>query len=119
MTAMLGLIIIFIYSVFGYVFLFDAFYDDDVDSGLLNRKGNSVCMTMMGCFLSTINYGLRGGGGIGEHLPTQTAVPSNIQGFYFKSAYDWSYFLILKTVLLNIIFGIIIDTFAELREKKK
>jgi len=70
MTAMLGLIIIFIYSVFGYVFLFDAFYDDDVDSGLLNRKGNSVCMTMMGCFLSTINYGLRGGGGIGEHLPT-------------------------------------------------
>jgi len=33
--------------------------------------------------------------------------------------FDLSFFLVVITVLLNIIFRIIIDTFAELRDKKK
>lgn len=117
MTAMLGLIIIYIYSTIAFVFVFDTYYDDDVNGGLLNRKGDSVCMSMIHCFLSTINYGLRGGGGIGDFLPTQTAVPENIQGFYFRAIFDVSFFLIVITILLNIIFGIIIDTFAQLRDE--
>lgn len=78
MTAMLGIIIIYIYSALGFIFVFDTYYDDDINAGLLNRKGDSACMDMMHCFLSTVNYGLRGGGGIGEFLPTQTAAPENI-----------------------------------------
>ena len=115
MTAMLGIIIIYIYSALGFIFVFDTYYDDEINAGLLNRKGDSACMDMMHCFLSTVNYGLRGGGGIGEFLPTQTAAPENIQGFYFRAAYDLSFFLIVITILLTIIFGIIIDTFAQLR----
>lgn len=118
MTAMLGFIIIYIYSAVAFIFLFDTFYDDQVHAGLLNRKGDSICQSMMHCFLSTINYGLRGGGGIGEFLPTQTAAPENRQGFYFRSAYDLTFFLLVITILLNIIFGIIIDTFAQLRDQK-
>ena len=119
MTAMLGLILIYIYSVFGYTFVADTYYDDEIHGGLLNRKGDSVCQTMLHCFLTAINYGLRAGGGIGEFLPTQTAAPENIQGWGFKSVYDMSFFFIVITILLNIIFGIIIDTFAELRDAKK
>ena len=119
MTAMLGFIIIYIYSAFGFIFVYDTFYDDQVHAGLLNRKGDSICQSMFHCFLSTINYGLRGGGGIGDFLPTQTAVESNIQGFYFRTVYDLTFFLIVITILLNIIFGIIIDTFAQLRDRKK
>lgn len=118
MTAMLGIIIIYIYSAIAFIFLFDTFYDDQVHAGLLNRKGDSICQSMMHCFLSTINYGLRGGGGIGEFLPTQTAVKENEQGFYFRSIYDLTFFLLVITILLNIIFGIIIDTFAQLRDEK-
>ena len=77
-----------------------------------------ICMSMMHCFLSELNYGLRGGGGIGDFLPTQTAVPENRQGFYFRAIYDLSFFLLIITILLNIIFGIIIDTFAQLRDDK-
>ena len=115
---MLGVIIIYIYSAIGFIFVFDTYYDDDINGGLLNRKGDSICMSMMHCFLSTVNYGLRGGGGIGENLPTQTAVVENIQGFYFRAVYDLTFFLIVITILLNIIFGIIIDTFAQLRDAK-
>ena len=70
MTALLGLIFIYIYSAFGFIFVADTLYDDDINGGLLNRKGDSVCMSLMHCFLSTLNYGVRGGGGIGEFMPT-------------------------------------------------
>jgi hypothetical protein len=112
MTAMLGAILLYIYAAFAFVFISDTYYDDNIYSGLLNRKGDSICMSMAHCYLSTINYGLRGGGGIGEFLPTQTAVEANMQGFYFRSFFDLSFFLLIITILLNIIFGIIIDTFA-------
>ena len=115
---MLGIIIIYIYSAMAFIFVADTFYDDDIEGGLLNRKGDSICQSMLHCFLSAINYGLRGGGGVGDFLPTQTAVPENEQGFYFRSFYDWTSFMILITILLNIIFGIIIDSFAQLRDKK-
>jgi hypothetical protein len=118
MTAMLGTIIIYIYAAVGFIFVFDTYYDDNVHAGELNRKGDSICQSMMHCFLSNINYGLRGGGGIGENLPTQTAAKENIQGFYFRAVYDLTFFLVVITILLNIIFGIIIDTFAQLRSLK-
>jgi len=84
MTAMLGLIIIYIFSAFGFIFVYDNYYDEGINTGLLNRMGDSVCQTMLHCFLSTINYGIRGGGGIGDILPDQTAAPHNVQGFYFR-----------------------------------
>ena len=116
MTAMLGVMIIYIYSAIAFIFVYDTYYDDDISGGLLNRMGDSICMNMMHCFLSTVNYGVRGGGGIGENLPTQTAVKENRQGFYFRAVFDLTFFLIVITILLNIIFGIIIDTFAQLRD---
>ena len=116
MTAILMVIVIFIYSVFAYEFVADTFYDDEVNGGLLNRKGDSLCQSMLHCFLSTFDYGLSAGGGIGEFMPTQTIEGSMVYAFYFKSVYNMSFFIIVKTVLLNIIFGIIIDTFAQLRE---
>lgn len=70
MTAMLGIIIIYIYSVFAYTYIADMYHDDDIERWIGNRRGKSVCMDMLHCFLSTINYGLRMGGGIGEFLPT-------------------------------------------------
>lgn len=72
-------------------------------------------MSLMHCFLSTLNYGIRMGGGIGEFLPAQTFIPENRDAFYIRFFYDLSFFLILITILLNVVFGIIIDTFASLR----
>jgi hypothetical protein len=73
---------------------------------------------MLQCFLSTLHYGMRGGGGVGDFLPDMTAHPSNITGYYFRQIFDFTFFVIIITILLNIIFGIIIDTFAILRDQK-
>jgi hypothetical protein len=86
---------------------------------MLNKKGDSICMSLLHCFLSTINYGLRMGGGMGEFLPPQTYAPINKQAYYIRLIYDLSFFLIVITILLNVIFGLIIDTFAQLRAEKE
>ena len=43
--------------------------------------------------------------------------PNNRKFYYARLVFEITFFLIINVVLLNIIFGIIIDTFAELREK--
>ena len=77
MTAMLGLILIYNYGVIAFMFIPDLYFDEGIDRGLLNKAGDSICMSLLHCFLSTFNYGLRAGGGIGEFLPPETAAEYN------------------------------------------
>jgi hypothetical protein len=72
MTAMLGIILIYIYAAFAFLFISDTYFDDNVHAGLLNKAGGSICMSLLHCFLSTVNYGLRSGGGMGEFLKVMT-----------------------------------------------
>jgi len=74
---------------------------------------------LLHCFISTINYGLRAGGGIGEAIPALSYLNSTTEEYYLRVVFDLSFFLIVIIMFLNIIFGIIIDTFAELRENKR
>ena len=38
---------------------------------------------------------------------------------YYRMVYTLLFFCLITTILMNIIFGVIIDTFAELRAKKE
>lgn len=66
LTAMLGAILMYNFAIFAFLFLSDNFYDGSIQAGLLNKNGNSVCMSLLHCFFSTITYGLRNGGGVAE-----------------------------------------------------
>lgn len=71
---------------------------------------------MLHCFLSVLNYGLRFGGGIGEI--NQTTMESwNSSNYYIRFVFDIAFFLLITTIILNVVFGIIIDSFAQLREE--
>jgi len=52
------------WSVLGFYFIDDTFFDGRVDRGI----GERTCSTLMHCFWTTFNYGLRNGGGIGESI---------------------------------------------------
>jgi hypothetical protein len=55
-----------------FLFIPDNMYDEVIDKGILNKAGNSICTTLLNCFLSTLNYGLRARedrGGIGGAIP--------------------------------------------------
>ena len=66
-----------------------------------------------------INYGLRAGGGIGDFLPSNSFFNDSLTIYYIRAAQDFSYFMVVIVMFFNIIFGIIIDTFAGLRHDKE
>ena len=60
--------------------------------------------------------GLRNGGGIGDVLrPPSSTEPI----FTLRLIYDMLFFFVVIIIVLNLIFGVIIDTFADLRSEKQ
>ncbi|KAJ3330189.1 hypothetical protein HDU76_006242, partial [Blyttiomyces sp. JEL0837] len=91
-TVVLGVIIIYIYSVIGFVYFRQSF---DPEEGLL-------CFSLFECFITILSYGLRSGGGIGELLTVP--VPES-EWYAGRIILDLSFFLIVIVFLLNVIFG--------------
>ncbi|XP_070537450.1 LOW QUALITY PROTEIN: inositol 1,4,5-trisphosphate-gated calcium channel ITPR3-like [Ptychodera flava] len=100
-----GVIIIYIYTVIGFAFLRSHF---DNDNGL-------YCDTMFQCFVTCIRFGLIDG--LQEHL-TVPDEENTFTTYALRAIYDITYYIIIITIGLNIIFGIIVDTFSELRDAK-
>ena len=66
--------------------------------------------------LLTIVQGLRNGGGIGDVLRQ----PSHLEPyFYIRVLFDMVFYFVVIIIVLNLIFGVIIDTFADLRSEKQ
>lgn len=78
---------------------------------------NNYCSTLYECTLSTLNNGIRAGGGIGETLAQP--LNSNANQYWGRYFFDLTFFIVIIIVMLNIIFGIIIDAFAALRDQRK
>lgn len=107
----LGLIIVFLFSIVGFLWL-GRYYTIKGEGSELT----SYCDTLLYCTASTLNVGVRSGGGIGDGLHQ----PSNDESTYtLRMIFDIFFFIIVIVILLNIIFGIIIDTFGELRDERK
>lgn len=77
---------------------------------------NMYCRTLQECLMSTANVGIRAGGGVGEALgqPLLTA-PGGL--YYIRWLFDLFFFLTVNITLMNILFGIIIDSFADKRAR--
>ncbi|XP_078678588.1 inositol 1,4,5-trisphosphate receptor-like isoform X5 [Branchiostoma floridae x Branchiostoma belcheri] len=163
LTAVLAVILIYLFSIIGYLFFEDDFLVDvdpaphlmpalaggsmmctqeggceGADSPMAAMFGSNntenvtevllpveegggdekerACDTLIMCIITTLNQGLRNGGGIGDVLRN----PSNKESlFVFRVMYDLLFFFVIIIILLNLIFGIIIDTFADLRSEKQ
>ncbi|KAF5282120.1 hypothetical protein FQA39_LY17676 [Lamprigera yunnana] len=75
-----------------------------------------ACDSLIMCIVTTLNQGLRNGGGIGDIL----RAPSSSEAlFVARVIYDLLFFFIVIIIILNLIFGVIIDTFADLRSEKQ
>lgn len=107
---------------------------DDVTSGLLSAINKNYCESqaaegasegglkeracdsLLMCIVTTMNQGLRNGGGIGDIL---RAPSSREPLFMARVVYDLLFFFVVIIIVLNLIFGVIIDTFADLRSEKQ
>ena len=123
--AALGLIVIYIYSVGTFAFLPNEFHDptEDADNVVF-------CRSLIECFITVLEYGLLDTVGLvsallcihssPSHLCMQTtSLPTNFKDAALRSVfYDLTFFIIVTTIGLNIVFGIIVDTFSELRDER-
>jgi hypothetical protein len=99
----------------------------DVQDG----DGNAidVCSNMWRCLIYNLNFGLRNGGGIADsHITYAFGGVGNVNDNIFEGAdfetgrsvvgkmvFDLLFFIVINVIYLNIVFGIIIDTFGEMR----
>ena len=112
LTALLGMVIIYIYSLFGYYYLIDSFWNSS-----FGDAGENQCTSVFHCFLTVFSLGPRSAGSVGDMMVRESYKPENRVKWYVRFFYDTTIFFIVNIILLNIIFGIIIDTFAALRDK--
>ncbi|CAH8526115.1 unnamed protein product [Schistosoma turkestanicum] len=119
LTGILALIIIYLYSIIGYAYFQNDFtieIDLTDDHGSGDSSTERRCDSLRMCILTTLREGLLNGGGIGDVLRR----PSNKDNsFLFRTIYDMSFFVIVIIIILNLIFGVIVDTFAALRQEKQ
>ncbi|KAJ8601792.1 hypothetical protein CTAYLR_006814 [Chrysophaeum taylorii] len=104
-TMMLGSIVVYIFAVLIFENYADTFaYTDD------DAVDHEDCKSLVRCFAVTAMYGLRLSGGIGDIMS---------HTWSSRLWLDFLYFFIVLIVLLNVVFGVIIDTFSDLRSQKK
>uniref|UniRef100_A0A8B9ICA7 Inositol 1,4,5-trisphosphate receptor n=1 Tax=Anser brachyrhynchus TaxID=132585 RepID=A0A8B9ICA7_9AVES len=152
LTAVLALILVYLFSIIGFLFLKDDFIMEvdrlkirtPVAGTAFHIKicGGSpsgdlcsspaplhvqippeeedgierTCDTLLMCIVTVLNQGLRNGGGVGDVLRK----PSKDEPlFAARVVYDLLFYFIVIIIVLNLIFGVIIDTFADLRSEKQ
>ncbi|XP_026510954.1 inositol 1,4,5-trisphosphate receptor type 3 [Terrapene carolina triunguis] len=154
LTALLALILVYLFSIVGFLFLKDDFIvevdrlpDNKSKDGPLGMQRNMeafmescsddkiscsavpdvlrdddednserACDTLLMCIVTVLNHGLRNGGGVGDILRK----PSKDESLFpARVIYDLLFFFMVIIIVLNLIFGVIIDTFADLRSEKQ
>lgn len=146
LTALLALVLVYLFSIVGFMFFREDFYVETEPSRLeevaskasqycsaenctvsaslmLSQKEEEsstvrehACENLIMCIITTLNKGLRSGGGIGDILRS----PSKTDRYFVaRVIYDLLFFFVVIIIVLNLIFGVIIDTFADLRSEKQ
>ncbi|XP_077862152.1 inositol 1,4,5-trisphosphate-gated calcium channel ITPR1-like [Saccoglossus kowalevskii] len=103
---LLGIIVIYIYSIAAFGFFRYDINDEETEM--------FFCNTTFECFISTARYGLLESFHESIGIPASTDFPT----FTTRSIFDVSFYIVVVLIGLNIVFGIIVDTFSELRDSK-
>jgi len=72
----------------------------------------------MECFLNYLDLGLRSGGGIGDVAPRISYKYDDKKKYYQKLLLDIIFSILVNLILGNIFFGVIVDTFNDMRGQK-
>lgn len=110
LTMILGLVWMWMYALVGFVV-----FRDDYD---LVPGAASFCSSAWECVVTVTNWGLRSSGGIGDQMELHPYTPNDSVA-YGRVVFDLSFFLVMCVLWLNIILGLIIDTFSALRQEKE
>jgi len=112
LTFVLLFMIVYMFTFLYFIFQRDRFWNEDL--------AQNECNTLGRCFIVFMRNGLLSGGGIGDYVAGELGHPPQLNetdDLFLGTLMDLLYFVIVLVLLLNIVFGIIIDTFGSLREE--
>jgi hypothetical protein len=100
-VAALLVIIVYLYAISSFVLTRNSFVQSE----------GQFCDNLWQCFLISLSFGLRTG---------TIGAPNGFGFLYFslRALFDVSFFIIVNIIGLNVVFGIIVDTFQELHDEK-
>ena len=130
LTFMFALFLVYLFSIVGFMYLredylvqtvrIDALATTSLNQTLLHVETSEGlelgCTTLSHCIITTLNQGLRNGGGIGDAM---RSTPHSDSTYGFRVFFDMIFFLLMIHIVLNLVLGVIIDTFADLRKEKQ
>ncbi|KAH9498188.1 hypothetical protein Btru_007916 [Bulinus truncatus] len=104
-VGVLGLVVFYLYGMVGFALM----------RSMFNPGEYLYCNTLWQCTITVIRYGL-----IGDLFEVMKphSNEKTFEKFGIVVFYHVSFFIFITTIGLNIIFGIIVDTFSELRDLK-
>ena len=103
-TVILMFIVTYVFTVFSYYYYADEYPDN-------------TCYNLWTCFVISYDQTIKTGSGIGGYLSEPYSVNGDKESIsYGRVIYDNIQFLVIYCLLINLITGIIIDTFADLRQ---
>lgn len=119
-TLFLFVIVICVYTALAYQVFGSASFGNLDDDAPVSAYQDKYCTSLMECFIYTLYVGIRSSD-IAEVLKDYKDYDE--YGADDKSSirviYDLSFFLVLGVLLFNMVSGIILDTFSQLRGKQE
>jgi len=117
LTIIMGIIVVYMFSMVSIVG-FNQYFPGDTknEEGEVVEVSSMYCDSLWECFFSIVHMATRAGGGLGDTLDS---VSNSDNLYYPRILLDLLFFAIVILIVQNIIFGIIVDTFGELRDKRE
>ena len=101
-------LIIFLYIYVFSVFIFLYFQEN---------MASDTCNSIIECFFENLTNGLTNGQGIVAYLIEEQMTANNYERFFAYVFINIMFFITVNCISLNLVLGIIVDTFGQLREK--
>ena len=112
LTLCLAFIIMYIFSNVYFFFLNSDFYAE------LNYYSDNYCKTLIFSFLNALDNGLRARGGLGDSAK-RISFLKNKKHYIIRLILDDTFFLLIVIIMIDMVFGIIINSFDDLRHRNQ
>ena len=109
-SSLFTLILLYEFAGWGFYFQRDRFYET---AG--RDKPDQMCQSLLYCFLTMINNGMRWHCGVGKITRSESYI-LHFWPFVHRFAFDLLFFWLIEAIMLKIVYGIILDSFGELRQ---
>jgi uncharacterized protein YneF (UPF0154 family) len=110
---LLMIALVYFYSNIGF-FFFNKNFEREIENG----HPDNFCSSLIFCFLTNVDAGIRARGGAADQM-VRISYERNTKNYITRVIYDVTYFLICIIIMIDLVFGIILGTFAEMREKER